>query len=169
MSNGARSRTEPAMPYGLRLSLHSPQPTRPLSVSTRTKVQGRQPPSQCRASTRAIFMATDHATAAARGQAARSRPGRRALPELVEGEEADPAVWANRRAGRLGVVTPGGEEERHVVQIRMRGHVLERLEAVLHEGEPGSAPALGLPGRDQRAEIQALVHARLLALHVGDR
>src|SRR6185503_20067572 len=107
MSNGARSRTEPAMPYGLRLSLHSPQPTRPLSVSTRTKVQGRQPPSQCRASTRAIFMATDHATAAGRGQAARSRPARRTLTELVEGEQADPAVRPGRRPGRLRVVSPG--------------------------------------------------------------
>ena len=56
------------MPYGLRLSLHSPQPTRPSSVSMRTKVQGRQPPSQCRASTRAIFMAADDAIARGRGQ-----------------------------------------------------------------------------------------------------
>src|SRR5262252_6092417 len=57
-SRGARSRTLPAMPYGLRLSLHSPQPTRPVSVSMRTKVHGRQPPSACSASTRAIFMVT---------------------------------------------------------------------------------------------------------------
>ena len=47
------SRTAPAIPYGLRLSLHSPQPTR---LSTRTNVHGRQPPSQCRVSTFAIFM-----------------------------------------------------------------------------------------------------------------
>ena len=50
------SRTAPAMPYGLRLSLHSPQPTRPSSVSTLTNVHGRQPPSQCSVSTFAIFM-----------------------------------------------------------------------------------------------------------------
>src|SRR6266850_2756680 len=168
ISSGARSRTEPAMPYGLRLSLHSPQPTRPSSVSTRTKVQGRQPPSQCRASTRAIFMATDHATAGGRGQATRSRPRARTLAELLKGEQADPVVRAGSRPGRLRVVAPGSEEEAHVVQIRMRGHVLERLETVLHEGEPGPAPVLGLPGRDQRAEIQAFVHARLLALHVRE-
>src|SRR5439155_11499658 len=52
----ARSRTQPAIPCGLRLSLHSPQPTRPLSVSMRTNVHGRQPPSQWSASTRAILM-----------------------------------------------------------------------------------------------------------------
>src|SRR5215471_19097237 len=57
-STEARSRTLPAMPYGLRLSLHSPQPIRPVSVSMRTKVHGRQPPSACSASTRAIFMET---------------------------------------------------------------------------------------------------------------
>src|SRR6266849_7733316 len=196
ISRGARSRTEPAMPYGLRLSLHSPQPTRPSSVSTRTKVQGRQPPSQCRASTRAIFMATDHATAGAREQEQgeaqpwpgevsrrraerirqssradtrmRSGPDRRALPELLERQEPDARVRAGHRPRRLRVVAPGGEEEAHVVQIRMRGHVLERLEAVFHEGQPGPAPVLGAPGRDQRAEIQALVHARLLALHVRE-
>ena len=50
------SRTQPARPCGLRLSLHSPQPTRPSSVSMRTNVHGRQPPSQCNASTFAIFM-----------------------------------------------------------------------------------------------------------------
>src|SRR5258705_8768907 len=183
ISSGARSRTEPAMPYGLRLSLHSPQPTRPSSVSTRTKVQGRQPPSQCRASTRAIFMATDHATAEGRPQATRRhsqvhsarlrrllalRPGRRALAELLEREQPDPRIRARGRPSRLRVVAPGREEEPHVVQVRMRGHVLERLEAVLHEGQPGAPPALGGPGRDQRAQVQALVHARLLALHVGE-
>src|SRR6185503_9093086 len=152
MSNGARSRTEPAMPYGLRLSLHSPQPTRPSSVSTRTKVQGRQPPSQCRASTRAIFMATDHATADGRPQGQgeaqpkasradtrmRSGPGRSALAELLEREQPDPRIRARGRPRRLRVVAPGREEEPHVVQVRMRGHVLERLEAVLDEGQPGA-------------------------------
>src|SRR5215207_350829 len=39
------------------MSLHSPQPTRPSSVSTFTNVQGRQPPSQWRVSIRAIFTA----------------------------------------------------------------------------------------------------------------
>src|SRR5262245_14428135 len=48
--------TQPAIPCGLRLSLHSPQPTRPPSVSMRTNVHGRQPASQWSASTRAIFM-----------------------------------------------------------------------------------------------------------------
>ncbi len=67
-ADGVRSRTQPSTPYGLRLSLHSPQPTRPSSVSMRTKVHGRQPPSQCNASTRAIFMAADHATARQRWQ-----------------------------------------------------------------------------------------------------
>src|SRR5712692_6268590 len=56
MSRGVRSRTLPAMPYGLRLSLHSPQPTKPVSVLMRTNVHGRQPPSACSVSTRAIFI-----------------------------------------------------------------------------------------------------------------
>src|SRR6266567_3563958 len=54
ISKSVRSRTEPAMPYGLRLSLHSPQPTRPSSVSTLTNVHGRQPASQWNASTRSM-------------------------------------------------------------------------------------------------------------------
>ena len=37
---------QPATPCGLRLSLHSPQPTSPSSVSTLTNVHGRQPASQ---------------------------------------------------------------------------------------------------------------------------
>src|SRR5262245_59374204 len=56
MSRCAMSRMHPAIPCGLRLSLHSPQPTSPPSVSIRTNVHGLQPPSQCSASTRAIFM-----------------------------------------------------------------------------------------------------------------
>src|SRR2546422_4113311 len=63
------SRTDPAMPWGLRLSLHSPQPTSPVSVSMRTNVHGRQPPSQCSASTLAIFMA------GSRGLQAEHAPG----------------------------------------------------------------------------------------------
>src|SRR5215510_11560991 len=54
-SRSAMSRTQPAMPKGLRLSLHSPQPVMPASVSTLTNVHGRQPPSACSASTRVIF------------------------------------------------------------------------------------------------------------------
>jgi hypothetical protein len=42
-SSPSRSRTEPATPRGLRLSLDSPHPTRPSSVPTLTKVQGRHP------------------------------------------------------------------------------------------------------------------------------
>src|SRR6266542_4576147 len=66
-SRGARSRTLPAMPYGLRLSLHSPQPTRPVSVSMRTNVHGRQPPSAWSAATRAIFIGDPPADKHARG------------------------------------------------------------------------------------------------------
>src|SRR5262245_51796619 len=62
--------TEAAIPYGLRLSLLSPQPTSPLSVSTRTNVHGRQPPSQCSASTFAIFMDDP-----SRGRQAERAPG----------------------------------------------------------------------------------------------
>src|SRR4029077_7626889 len=139
MSSGVRSRPEPAMPCGLRLSLHSPQPTSPSSVSTRTKVQGLQPPSQWSASTRAIFMAENDATAGALGQGARpraaSRPGPGAAAELLEGEEPDARVGGRGGPRRLGVVAPRGEEERHVVEIGVGRHVLERLETVLDEGQ----------------------------------
>src|SRR4029453_17113450 len=98
----------------------------------RTKVQGRQPPSQCRASTRAIFMAVDDATADRRGQASPcSRPAGGSRAELVEGGGGGARVPARERPGRLGVVTPVGQVERDVVEIRMCRHVLQRLEAVL--------------------------------------
>src|SRR6266851_3948968 len=167
MSSGVRSRTEPAMPCGLRLSLHSPQPTSPSSVSTRTKVQGRQPPSQWSASTRAIFMARDDATAGGPGQDP-SRPGRGPAPELLEGEQPDARI--GRRGGPRGlrVVAPRGQEERDVVEVRMSRDVLERLQAVLDEGQARPPTVRRDPRRDEPAQVQALVHAGLLALHVRE-
>src|SRR6185295_8919641 len=78
----------------------------------------------------------------------RSRPGAVALAELLEREQPEPRIRARGRPRRLRVVAPGREEEQHVVQVRMRGPVLERLEAVLDEGPPGAPAALGGPGRD---------------------
>ena len=75
------------------------------------------------------------------------RPGRGAPPELLQGEQPDPRIGARGGPRRLGVVAPRGEEERHVVQIGMRGHVLERLEPVLDEGQPRPPPARGGPRR----------------------
>src|SRR5215831_16217751 len=97
-SRGARSRTLPAMPYGLRLSLHSPQPIRPVSVSMRTKVHGRQPPSACSASTRAIFMETLRPTSM------HARP--RVYQSISRGERRGLCARRSGRRARLG--NPGG-------------------------------------------------------------
>src|SRR5215472_7988798 len=93
-SRGTRSRTLPAMPYGLRLSLHSPQPTRPVSVSMRTKVHGRQPPSACSASTRAIFMETLRPTSM------HGRP--RVCQPISRGKRRELCARRSGRRARLG-------------------------------------------------------------------
>src|SRR4051794_31622261 len=55
-SRPSKSRTQPVTPKGLRVSLHSPQPTSPPSVSTLTKIHGRQPASQTNDCARVIRM-----------------------------------------------------------------------------------------------------------------
>src|SRR5260370_12236877 len=55
-NTSSKSRTHPTIPYGLRLSLHSPHPTTPSSVSTLTKIQGRHPASHRNACTRLMRM-----------------------------------------------------------------------------------------------------------------
>src|SRR4029450_10301598 len=77
---------QPAMPCGLRLSLHSPHPTRPSSVSTRTNVHGRQPPSQCRVSTFAIFIASPRARHGECQQPAKSERAAPWRPLCCQGE-----------------------------------------------------------------------------------
>src|SRR5439155_23073489 len=129
----ARSRTQPAMPYGLRLSLHSPQPTSPSSVSTRTKVQGRQPPSACSASTRAIFMGLLLPTAPG------SEPRRQASPEPIELEQADAPARARRRPRLRGVLPPARQEQPRVVGAGMPWHLRPRPQPVLHD-TPRRAP-----------------------------
>src|SRR5439155_6255459 len=153
MSRCARSRTQPAMPYGLRLSLHSPQPTSPSSVSTRTKVQGRQPPSACSASTRAIFMMGVLLLPAAPG----SEPRRQASPEPIELEQPDAPARARRRPRLLGVVPPARQEQPHVLEVGMRGPVLERLQPVLHEPKGRTTPPRRGVVDDQGAQVVALV------------
>src|SRR5262249_25425867 len=162
MSRWARSRTQPARPHGLRLSLHSPQPTRPSSVSTRTNVQGRQPPSQCSASTRAIFM-----TVLSRW-GAWSTPGRKAASELIQREQPDAAAAARRGPRLRRVVAPRRQVERDVAKVRVRRDVQEGLQPVLDEPQNGPPPAGARVLRDERAQIVALVHASLLALDVGE-
>src|SRR5260370_1350458 len=140
MSSGVRSRTEPAMPCGLRLSLHSPQPTSPSSVSTRTKVQGRQPPSQWSASTRTIFMARDDATAGGPGQDP-SRPGRGPAPELRGGEPPLRAAEALPR----DLALLGGDAPR---LGRFGDEPTQLLDRAVRRVEPEPA---GQIGRDPRA------------------
>src|SRR5437867_3395476 len=162
MSRCARSRTQPAMPYGLRLSLHSPQPTSPSSVSTRTNVQGRQPPSAWSASTRAIFMSV-----LLLPTVPGSEPGRQASPEPIELEQADALAPARRRPRLRGVVPPGRQEQSHVREVRMRGDVLEGLQPVLHEPQRRAPPPRRGVVDDQRAQVVALVGPGLLALDPG--
>src|SRR5262249_41908118 len=149
------------MPWGLRLSLHSPQPTRPSSVSTRTNVQGLQPPSQCSASTRAIFIGVSPLDGFG------SEPGRQASPELVQLEQPDPAAVARGGSCLRRVVAPGSQDQPDVPEIGMRGDVLERLQPVLDEPERRAPPARSLKLGDERAQVLALVDARFLALDVG--
>src|SRR5262245_11608418 len=132
MSRWAMSRMHPAIPCGLLLSLHSPQPTSPPSVSIRTNVHGLQPPSQCSASTRAIFMRSSLVGLIW------LEPGGEASPELIQLEQANAPALLRRRARRRCVVAPGGEEQPHVRQVGMRGDVLECLETVLDEPERGA-------------------------------
>src|SRR5215510_3247450 len=54
--SGVRSVIVPTTPCGERPSLHSPQPVMPSSVSTFTKVQGRQPALTIKVSMSVIFI-----------------------------------------------------------------------------------------------------------------
>src|SRR5262249_55628982 len=92
-----------------------------------------------------------------------SGPGPRTSPELLEREEADaPGSGGPAPRGRR-VVSPGGQEQADVGEVVMRGHVLERLQPVLHEPQPRPAAAAGAGG-EEPPQVVALVTPRLLAL-----
>src|SRR5262250_1200901 len=98
----------------------------------------------------------------------RSGPSGEAAPELVELEELHALARLRPRPGLRRVVAPRGEEEAHVLEVGMRGHVLQRLEAVLDEPHARATAVRRRVGGDERAQVVALVRARLLALDVRE-
>src|SRR5207302_322374 len=87
-TTSSKSRTHPTTPYGFRLSLHSPQPTSPSSVSTFTNTQGRHPASHRNACTRLMRMSP-------------ILPGCATSPEGTHRRELAPRPPLGRRACRL--------------------------------------------------------------------
>src|SRR5687768_6094899 len=85
------------------MSLHSPQPTRPSSVSTRTNVHGRQPPSQFSASTLAIFMR-------ARVPLRRSAARKVWEPDPLRGPQLGSGSGLAEQIPRVGEMALGGED-----------------------------------------------------------
>src|SRR5262245_55743217 len=132
------SRTQPAMPWGLRLSLHSPQPVTPASVLTFTKVQGRQPPSACRVSTPVIFIGAPRGVPGEGGSGAggRNLEPRIHLLDLAGEEEAhDLLLRRARDVGHVGEEGPGEEGMR--VGAEALGEACRHLIVAVERGDLG--------------------------------
>src|SRR5215467_6229800 len=98
----------------------------------------------------------------------RSGPSGEAAPELVELEQPHALARLRSRPRFRRVVAPRGEEEAHVLEVGMRGHVLQRREAALDEPHTRATAVRRRIGSDERAQVVALVRARLLALDVRE-